>query len=156
MYVFLILSVLIVSRTFRVGHRGGAGAAALQLPHGDAEKPRDSDPGGQEVHGDGERGRPADALPGRRPEARDDASVQLGPAAGSVRGSPQRHGEAPVLPRLWVLLQSREFRGAGRDWEDWEDWDHSLFVGGFCRGRSWSASRTSASPTASTRRAPRC
>lgn len=60
------------------------------------------------MHGHGERGRAADALPERRAEARDDASLQLRPAAGAVRGPPRRHGEAPVLPRLWLLLQGGE------------------------------------------------
>lgn len=61
-------------RHFRVGGRGGPGAPALQLPHGDPEESRNPHSGRQEVHGHGERRRPADSLPGCRSEARNDAS----------------------------------------------------------------------------------
>lgn len=80
----------------------------MQLPHGDAEEPRDPHAGRQEVHGHGERGRPADSLPRRHPQARDDEAVQLSAAAGAVRGPPQRHGEAPVLSGLRLLLPGGE------------------------------------------------
>lgn len=96
-------------RRFRGSHGGGSGASALQLPHGDAQESRDSHPGRQEVHGHRERRRTADPLPGCHTETWNDASLQLCSAACSVRGPPQRHGEAPVLPRLWLLLQGCEY-----------------------------------------------
>lgn len=49
-----------------------------------------------------------DPVSERRGETRDDEAVQLGAAAGSVRGPSGRHGEAPVLPRLRFLLQGGE------------------------------------------------
>lgn len=92
-----------------VSHWGGSGASAVQLPHGDPQESRDSHPGGQEVHGHRERWWTADPLPGCHTETWNDASLQLRSAAGFVRGPPQRHGEAPVLPWLWLLLQGREY-----------------------------------------------
>lgn len=41
-------------------------------------------------------------------EARDDEAFKLSPTAGSVWGPSYGHGQTSVLPRLWLLLQSRE------------------------------------------------
>lgn len=116
---------LCLCRLFGVSHRGSSGASAVQLPHGDAQKSRDSHPGGQEVHGHRERWWTADPLPGCHTETWNDASLQLRSAAGFVRGPPQRHGEAPVLPRLWLLLQSGEYTVT-------DQFQHSCLTGILC------------------------
>lgn len=41
-------------------------------------------------------------------EARDDEAFKLCPTAGSMWGPSHGHGQTSVLPRLWLLLQSRE------------------------------------------------
>lgn len=50
----------------------------------------------------------AESLPEESDEAGDDASVQLGAAAGSVWGPQGWYGQTPVLPWLWTLLQNGE------------------------------------------------
>lgn len=110
MWLISLATLFSFFRHFRVGGWGGSGASALQLPHGDPQESRNSHSGRQEVHGHRECRWTADSLPGRCSETWNDASFQLRSATRSVRGPSQRHGEAPVLSGLRLLLQSGEWK----------------------------------------------